>query len=376
MNIILTTTIKVPGNGELICEAIKHYSDNPDVTGNTIFLIVGDRVEKEVEDKIIGECNRLNAKYFGGITIVRYLSFEDQQHYFKEYPLLKNIIFERSIQRRNIGILEAIRLNCDNLISIDDDNYPVNNEWLTDFMNYNLKQSYILGGKGWVDIPYEITGISSRGFPLLEISKINVIYTKINPDHIFCHQGYIAGEPDRSALHRYCNPEVKANIADFPPCNYIVNKNKWCVFNTQNTLFKKPIIPLLFLFPMKKKLDNEFMIERYDDIFMSFIVNKIAHKFGWYISFGHPIMNQERNIHDIETEVFTEMTGSIIAEPFIKFLESVQLQSDTPLECYREIALKLFEYSSLRNDSIFNYLNGMAKDMITWHGIVRSLQTM
>lgn len=371
--LILTTTVKIPDNINDIYESINYYSNM--VPEDIIdFLIIGDLIDKDKEKEIIEKCNELNnqSKY----KYIKYLTYDEQKSFFNKYPLLDNIIFTRSIQRRNIGILEAIKQKYDYLISIDDDNYPLTNEWLYNFINYRNNEYHIINScNGWIDVPYYITDIPSRGFPILSKNGIHDIYSSYedSKNRIVCHQGFISGEADRSALHRYSYQDVNTDINNFNK-NYIVDKS-WCVFNTQNTLFKKEIFPLLFLFPMKKKLSNGYMIERYDDIFMSYIVNKIIHKFGWYISFGHPIMTQKRNEHDIEREVFTEMTGAIIAEPFIKFLQNVNLEEDTPLECYKEIALKLFEYSNSRNDSIFSYLKDMSKDMIIWYDIVSNIMS-
>jgi hypothetical protein len=369
--IILTTTIKVPDNLGPVCRSILHYLKQCKSQDEVTFLIIGDKIERDIEQMIESECSRVDTECFGDMSVVKYLNYENQKHYFEEYPLLENIIFDRSIQRRNIGILEAIKSGCDILISIDDDNFPINERWLYDFVNHGNNDSLIIdNNSSWIDVPYYMTGIPSRGFPILPKAskdRFTVLKedSKAKTRKIVCHQGFISGEPDRNALHRYCYPEMSASINAFPNHNLVIS-NKWCVFNTQNTLFTKDLIPLLFLFPMKKFLGNGYIVDRYDDIFMSYIINKISHRFDWSISFGPPVLNQRRNDHDTCSEVFTEITGAIIAEPLLRFLENVDLESNTPLKCYEEIALKLSDFSSAKDDPVFSYLKSMSQDMVIW----------
>ena len=98
---LVTTTVNVP-------EVLRRYrADDPDVH----FVIAGDT--KSPHDEI-----RALAREIGNTV---YLSPAEQA---ESWPALSSEIGWRSVQRRNLAVLEAARLGADVIVTIDDDNAP------------------------------------------------------------------------------------------------------------------------------------------------------------------------------------------------------------------------------------------------------------
>ena len=154
--IIVTTTINPPTRATL------EYCKRKDWQ----FIIVGDT--KTPHD----EYRKLEQKF----SNVLYLDPETQE---KKYKKLSDAIGWKSIQRRNIGFVEAYHLGADILATVDDDNIPYDN-W---------GRNLVVGKKIAVDYyetrdivfdPLSITSdnyIWHRGFPIqLLSSRLNSEY--------------------------------------------------------------------------------------------------------------------------------------------------------------------------------------------------------
>ena len=85
----------------------------------------------------------------------------------------------------------------------------------------------------------------------------------------------------------------------------------WSPFNSQNTALHRDVIPAYFLSPRTG---------RYDDIWASYVVDAIAGHLGDLIAFGHPLVRQERNPHDLWRDLDQErpgmrLTDALVARP-------------------------------------------------------------
>ena len=105
---IVITTINIPKNVKALSNIAK--SQKKELT----IIIVTDK-------KTPSDINKIK-KYQNSFVEIVILNLKSQ----KEFKLLNDYLPYNSIQRRNIGYLYAIKNNFQTVITMDDDNFPLN----------------------------------------------------------------------------------------------------------------------------------------------------------------------------------------------------------------------------------------------------------
>jgi hypothetical protein len=246
-------------------------------------------------------------------------------------PKISNLIPLNNYARKNLGYLYAIKSGSDYIYETDDDNIP-NKNFFSDFKissyaNYSNK----IGLINVYNFFLEKKKIWPRGFPLQNIncSEINrTSYKKFS--NIYIKQNLVDGNPDVDAIYRLtCKlPIYFKNKKDF-----IIKKNQWCPFNSQNTIWRKESFPLLYL-PFSCSF-------RMTDIWRSFVAIKIFHSLNWNIVFGKSTALQVRNHHNLINDFSSEVSGYInnldIINEFNKLKINCSSKKDIPksmINCY------------------------------------------
>lgn len=103
----------------------------------------------------------------------------------------------------------------------------------------------------------------------------------------------------------------------------------WAPFNSQNTALLREVIPAYFLFPR---------VGRYDDIWASFVVRKISDHLGDRVTYGVPLVRQERNRHVLTEDLKAEWLGMTCSDPFLEALRSCRLTRRDYAGAFGEIA--------------------------------------
>ena len=106
----------------------------------------------------------------------------------------------------------------------------------------------------------------------------------------------------------------------------------WSPFNSQNTSLMREVIPAYFLSPYNG---------RYDDIWASYVLTRITEHFNHVISFGEPVVRQERNPHDLWRDLDVERNGMIMTDDFCQALRDIDFRGTSYGECFAEIAAGL-----------------------------------
>jgi|WetSurMetagenome_2_1015567.scaffolds.fasta_scaffold01139_9 hypothetical protein len=272
MKAIVTTTIYEP------TEATIKFCQKKDWT----FIIVGDL--KTPHDSY----RALEKKY----PNVIYLSPEDQE---KKYKELSDAIGWKSIQRRNIGFVEAYNLGADIIATVDDDNIPY------DFWGENLaigkevEADFYEPGADIFD-PLSVTNCSHlwhRGYPIELLSAKNKIQYKGKIRKKFLVQADLwDGDPDIDAI---CRLTLKP-IVKFDTTNFYCS-NKISPFNSQNTFLAREALPFYSVLPH---------IGRMDDIWGGYILQKF---FPGSVVYSQASVYQERNKQDLLVNLEKEIFG-------------------------------------------------------------------
>lgn len=245
--------------------------------------------------------------------------------------------------RKNLGYLLAMRDGAEVIVETDDDNRPLEEFW-------DARHILFRGGSsaedfGWFNALqyFNSSKIWPRGFPLDAITKPgeweNVEDNTVTRCPI--QQGLVAGDQDVDAIWRLTRrrdedncPELFALTVldqttlsvkvifrahdEFSP--ELVLLDSWCPFNSQNTTWFKEAFPLMYIPSFCK---NAY---RMDDIWRSFIAQRIAFENGWGILWGGVTVAQERNPHDLMKDFEQEIPGYLYNRKIVEMLKALKIR--------------------------------------------------
>lgn len=305
--IIVTTTINPP------TKALEKYLSMLDWQ----MVVVGDlKTPKGVYEKL--------EKDLSGR--MKYISPEYQE---KHYSKLSNLIGWNCIMRRNFGLIEAYKMGADIIAEVDDDNIPYANWNKNIFVNKEIWADYFETKLPVFD-PLSVTDnnhLWHRGFPLELIPQKNKVLSKGKRKiKVLVQAGLWNGDPDVDAIGRLIyRPDVKFKIKN----SYFSNQPS--VFNSQNTLLSKEILPDYFLFPH---------IGRMDDIWGGLLAQHYHPK---SVLFTKPTVFQARNKQNIFRNMDDEYMGYKNTLEFItnidKFENYIPKKSLFAFKEYRKILM-------------------------------------
>lgn len=243
------------------------------------------------------------------------------QHYFHGdggWKCSRPIGFN-TLARRNIAFLEALKWGADVVISWDNDNIPLNMSWFNDFetsMRWPFN-GIKLGSYDWFDPgSLLIPPTRHRGFPH------NIPHRKKATHVVDAKVGVVAGlvlgDPDIDAVTRMEHRPDIDSVHAFASSGVVVDNRTWTVFNTQNTAVIRELVPAWFLMSG---------VGRHDDIYASLIVQRVARERGYHVHFGQPFTYQERNQHNLVTDLRAEIDGMENVEKLANLLDSIVIPS-------------------------------------------------
>jgi hypothetical protein len=173
-----------------------------------------------------------------------------------------------------------------------------------------------------------------RGYPQKKrwIESNHFISTSKTSRTVAVNAGLWLDNPDIDALTRMERQPVARALKQPWTSNFCLSAGTWCPFNSQNTAIMRAAIPAYFLSPYNG---------RYDDIWASYILTRIAEHLNHAIAFGEPLVRQERNPHDLWRDLDVERNGMIMTDDFCDALRSIKLTGGAYSECFSQLAGKL-----------------------------------
>ncbi len=265
---IVTTTINPPTLATIKYSRIEDWT----------LIVVGDKKTPHEEYE------RLNCIY---------LSPEEQE---KKYPNLSKAIGWNSIQRRNIGFVEAYNLGADIVATVDDDNIPYEN-WGKNVVVGETTEIDIYTTDLGVFDPLSVTEHTSiwhRGYPIELVPMRSAIQYggKLNRK-VLVQADLWDGDPDIDAMARLSqSPIVKFDKIQGPYGSTSISP-----FNSQNTFLAREVIPYYSVFPY---------VGRMDDIWGSYV---LQHHFPNSVCYNKASVYQDRNVQDLVTNLENEIIG-------------------------------------------------------------------
>ena len=269
---IVTTTINSP------TAAIYKYAAKKDWT----FIIVGDL-------KTPHEHYYELEKQFPNVMYL------DPNYQEEKYTTISDLIGWNTVERRNIGFIQAYKMGCQVMATIDDDNIPY------DFWGENLLVGKNVIADLWIPElnvfdPLSVTNCKHlwhRGYPIEYLPKRHLVHYRGQVNRKVLIQADLwDGDPDIDAICRMTHhPIVKFD--DIKPfCSTNISP-----FNSQNVFIAREVIPYYTSLPF---------IGRMSDIWSSYIVQNL---FPNSLVYNKASVYQQRNDHDLTIDLENEMLG-------------------------------------------------------------------
>lgn len=296
---IVTTTINTPTKATIA------FSKMPDWT----LIVVGDKKTPHEEYK------KINCIYL------------DPDYQYQKYTKLSDSIGWNTIQRRNIGFVEAYNLGAEVVATVDDDNIPYKN-WGENLYIGQEIECDLYEPKLDVFDPLSITksnNVWHRGFPIEYVPfRHSVEYLGKTKRKVLIQADLWDGDPDIDAIARLSfKPIVKFSEITAPYCS-----NKISPFNSQNTFISREVLKDYAVLPF---------IGRMDDIWGAYILQS---KFPNSVIYNCSTVYQDRNKQDLITNLEKEIIGYRETLEFVKNLNNYEkfLPSETKvfLKTYSE----------------------------------------
>lgn len=339
---LVTTTIGIPS-------ALKAYRKASD--GVRFFVIGDNRTPESIRDLI--SAHQSPAWTHSQIPNSAYYGVDDQKQL--GYAC-SELIGWNSIQRRSIGLLEALKWGADVIVYWDDDNLMLDNEYFWNFTKHwwakehdknrwymNEKETWrspyfngLLASSpsGWFDVGHLLTADyeasrypEHRGFP--HTKRAAPRFESITDARIGVAAGICLGDPDVGAVERIANSPTVHNVSELLHAGVVTDpRHTTTVFNSQNTAFLRELAPAMFMIPG---------VGRYDDILASLVTQRVMREKNLHVHFGQPFVWQQRNQHDLIKDLKAEIFGMEKIEQFGEYLNRLVLRSSTVVEQVREI---------------------------------------
>jgi hypothetical protein len=221
-----------------------------------------------------------------------YLSPEYQE---KTYPELSDTIGWKSIQRRNIGFVEAYNRGADIVATVDDDNIPYDSWGTNVVVGETVEIDFYDTHLGVFD-PLSVTEhnqVWHRGYPIeLVPFRKEVTYGGKLKRKVLVQSDLWDGDPDIDAMARLSiKPTVKFGVQD------AYGSTSISPFNSQNTFLARDVIPYYSVFPH---------VGRMDDIWGGYV---LQYYFPNSVIYNKASVFQDRNVQDLITNLEKEIMG-------------------------------------------------------------------
>jgi hypothetical protein len=286
---LVTTTIQVP-------EVLRRYRKlGPDVE----IIVAGDM---KTPPEAVGLIEEVGV----------YLDLTEQ---VRLHPTLSATIGWNSIQRRNFALLEAMKLAPDVIVSVDDDNIPMGDYFFV------LERAFEPGGMSargkWFNLgELAFESYTYRGYPRSQSSRAWI--GQGNAQRIGVVNGLIYGDPDINATERIeRDPQVSGYYLGVDGVT-VDPRETWTPINSQNTAWRAELAPLAMVLPH---------VGRYDDIWASYIAQRVLSATDFHIRFGKPYVRQERNPQSVYRNLRDEIFGMENTDALLVALKEIPIDS-------------------------------------------------
>lgn len=324
--ILVTTTIRVPKFLEGVCKnALMNNREE-----NLSLMVVGD---KKTPNEAREFCNAISDRYR---IPIHFYGPEEQEKKLVQYPRLLKLMPYNHGSRKLVGNFIAYLENCDNLIMLDDDNFVTNHDFFGhhEIVGKETEMDLFQTPSGWFNICEALVEENNipfypRGYPWSQRRVFKEVATKVRTRlKVAVNNSLILEDPDIDAISRLFWPiRVMGMKPEFEPC-FGLYPGTWSSWNNQSTALGKEVIPAFFTPPGSG---------RNSDIWSAYTICRLAEHMQEVVAYGHPLVHQFRNPHNLWQDLDDERKNDKTADRFVALLRSVSLTKGTYLESLDEL---------------------------------------
>jgi len=247
---------------------------------------------------------------------VDYISLKQQET--GEFKLANVLPFNHYC-RKMLGYLKAIENGAESIVDTDDDNIP-KDTWC--FPEFEQHYDCISKNKGFINIYqlYSNQKIWARGLPLDLINRQFRLESDLlkKKCKVGIWQGLADEDPDVDAIYRLTN-DAPCYFEERDPV--VLSKGTISPFNSQNTMIRKELFPLLYL--------PTFVTFRFTDILRGLVAQPIMWLYGYQLGFINATVTQKRNPHDYLKDFISEIPMYQHSERIIEIVKKSISKSDS-----------------------------------------------
>ena len=308
-----------------------------------------------------------------GLDVV-FLGIDEQLTFLRDFPLLDAVVPWNSDNRRNVGFVMALRDGVETVISIDDDNLPVEGH---DFVGGHsvvgreVAATAFEAKSGWYNLFEALdyapcVPIWPRGFPY-RVRRATDVPGEAGRAIVHVNAGLWLGDPDVDAITRLANhPSVQALKLH----RGLLGPRTYSPINTQNTAIHRDAMAAYYYVLMGEPIFGS-RLNRFGDIWSGYFVQKCCKSLGYAVAFGDPAVAQVRNEHDLFSDLREEYWGIVLSEHLSQWLVDVRLVGATYESCYGCLAdellafIRRLDHPSV-NHEVVAYFEKVNRSMHAW----------
>lgn len=225
---------------------------------------------------------------------------------------------------RSYGFWKAYKAGADVIITLDDDCYPVDR----DFLARHVSNLSLHAPISWTTTFPHPDFVFTRGIP----------YDIRDSVPVKMSHGLWSNHIDFDGITQKKYPNVK--ISGYPPLLSFIPKGVYFPMCSMNLAFTRDITPLMY-FPLmgKDPGGTPWGFDRFDDIWAGIFAKKIMDHLGYAAVNGSPFVEHHK-ASDPDINIEKEKTGLPVNEKLWQWVDRVILTKRTPAACYKELAQK------------------------------------
>jgi len=264
----------------------------------------------------------------------------------KEFGNDEWIFSRKNAGIRSYGFWKAYEKGADIIITLDDDCYPVDRDFLVRHAANLMRKA----PSGWMTTFPHPSFIFTRGIP----------YDIRDQYPVLMSHGLWTKHIDLDGITQKKHPDI--HCPSYPPFLSYIPKGLYFPMCSMNLAFRKEITPLMYFPLMGKDPDGKpWGFDRFDDIWAGIFAKKIMDHLGFAVANGSPFV-EHRKASDPDVNIEKEKNGIPINEQVWQWVDAVVLTKQTPAACYKELAEKISFPDT-------PYFTALRKAMIIWSAL-------
>jgi hypothetical protein len=360
---LIATSIRVPIELEAYARNVRDHG-HTDVE----FIVIGDR---RSDLGVSSFCRGLSRNY----VPCEFLNIEAQQEYLATHrsPIWKHLSFD-SRQRRIVGMLKAWENGADLVICIDSHDRLTEGDFVGSHMHVGGSAKMLVASTstGWFNTASLLSESNqqtffARGFPLEQREISHTPHFRDQVIKVAANSGFCLGYSDLDAITHLDQEVQVSGLSGESPERVCLAPGTWSPFPAHNLSLRREVVPAYFLSPY---------VGRYDDIWASYIVSRIAGHLGEGICFGSPAVVRNSVPSNLAKGIEQELVGYRQTDRFCEALRSIPLSGTSYHECFGQVAAalprawtELPKASGIEIEARNQLLAGIA----IWHDLIESI---